>query len=543
MRERNKEIMCIVQNKNARRVYQRSLLTLLAAIVLFPQASSAQFTYTAIDNGAAIEITGYTGEGGEVTIPDSIDGLPVTQIGDNVFQYNSTMKKITIPGSVTHIGKSAFSFCTGLGEITIPEKVTTIGDFAFEYCSKLKTVTLPDSLTDIGSEAFSQCTGLVDMTISRNVVAIGMCAFWGCTSLTGITVDENNLNFLSRDGILFDKEQTVLLCYPAAKTGAYTISGSVTRIEAYSFSDCAGLSGISIPDSVLSIGEYAFYQCNALTEIAIPPHATIEKNPFLECAMLNQILVAEENPNYTSLDGVLFTKTRSVILCCPGGKSGIYAIPNTVTRIGDYAFAGCANLIEIVIPNDVTKIESSAFLGCVNLTRINLPATLTAIEDWVFHKCTSLTGIDLPQGIIRIGNFAFCRCENLTDLSIPDHVTSIGNSAFSSCFGLTTLVIPDRVTAIESWAFTGCKNLASVTLSASVTTIGDWAFAMCPSLTGVYFLGDAPTDFGDSVFHEDSENFSIYYQEGKSGWTTPTWNGYPAQPFTGPSSVTNWERY
>ena len=215
---------------------QARLLPLLWLLTL-PTVLQAQYQYT-INNGS-ITITSYTGPGGAVSIPSTINGLPVTYIGDNAFAADNSLTSVTIPNSVTSIGSEAFNSCNsltsvtignsvtnignnafsssiGLASVTIAEGVTHIGRAAFAACIHLAKVTIPNSVTFIGDDAFNYCTSLTSVTIGNSVTFIGDLAFNRCTSLTTITVDALNSAYTSVDGVLFNKSQTTLLQCPAS---------------------------------------------------------------------------------------------------------------------------------------------------------------------------------------------------------------------------------------------------------------------------------------------------------------------------------------
>ncbi|MDP2892497.1 MAG: leucine-rich repeat domain-containing protein, partial [Bacillota bacterium] len=200
------------------------LLTLSMILVMFPVSAFADkqlgdFTYTEADG--KITITGYTGAGGDVTIPNTIDGKPVTSIGDYAFAFCSSLTSITIPGSVTNIGGGAFAWCNSLTAINVDPSNTAYSsaDGVLFNIDKTTLIQYPGGKT--GTE----------YTIPESVTSIGEGAFAGCNSLTAINVDPSNTAYSSADGVLFNIDKTTLIQYPGGKTGTeYTIPESVTSI-------------------------------------------------------------------------------------------------------------------------------------------------------------------------------------------------------------------------------------------------------------------------------------------------------------------------
>ena len=201
------------------------------------------------------------------------------------------IKSVVIPNSVTSIDVRAFSGCTSLTSVTIPNNVTSIGDSAFSGCRSLTSVTIPNSVTSIGDSAFSGCRSLTSVTIPNGVTSIGDSAVHGCTSLTSINVAENNNRYASIDGVLFNKDYTVLVQYPTCKEDAeYTIPNSVTSIGYAAFCFSASLTSVTIPNSVTSIGNYAFFHCTNLTSVTIPDSVTnIGGDAFEDCTSLTSV--------------------------------------------------------------------------------------------------------------------------------------------------------------------------------------------------------------------------------------------------------------
>jgi hypothetical protein len=411
-----------------------------------------------------------------VTIPNS-----VTSIGSSAFSGCSGLISVDIPNSVTSIGDWAFSRCSGLTSVDIPNSVTSIGSHAFYYCSELTSVTIPNSVTSIGEDAFSNCSGLTSITISASVTSIDESVFDGCSGLTSIDVEVANTKYSSGDGVLFNKDKTTLICYPAGKTGAtYTIPSSVTSIDSYAFSYCSGLTSMVIPNSVTSIGNYAFYGCSELTSVTIPSSVTsigsgafygcsgltsvtipasvksIGYSAFANCSKLTSIAVESANANYASDNGVLFNKSKTKLLGYPGGKTGSYSIP----------------------------------------------ASVTTIDTAAFYYCSVLTSVTIPNSVTSIGIYAFYYCSGLTSVTIPNSVTSIGSSAFDHCSGLTSVTIPEGVTSIADYVFSYCGSLTSVTIPALVTSIGVWAFFGCSGLKHIYARPATPPTVGINAFYD-----------------------------------------
>ena len=409
-----------------------------------------------------------------ITIPNS-----VTEIDWGAFKGCSSLTSITIPNSVTEIGDYAFYGCTNLTNITIPDSVTGIGNSAFSGCTSLTSITIPNDVTSIGVDAFSGCTSLASITIPDGVTRIGGSAFSGCTSLTAIDVEVGNNNYTSVNGVLFNKDKTELICYPARKKGnnykipdgvtwigggafsgcsnltSITIPNSVTYIPDDAFSGCTSLSSITIPDGVTSIGNLAFKDCTSLASVTIPSSVTETGYcAFSGCTSLTAINVATGNQNYVSVNGVLHNKDKTAIICYPAGKKDKnYKILDGVTWIGGGAFSGCTSLTSITIPDRVTSIGNDAFYGCTSLTSITIPNGVTSIGSSAFEGCTSLKSITIPDGVTEIGNSAFSGCSSLTSITIPNSVTSIGDRAFSGCTSLTSITIPNSVTRIGNYAF------------------------------------------------------------------------------------------
>ena len=348
------------------------------------------FEYGVLDDGT-VEITGYKGSEQKVDVPEKIN------------------KK-----SVTRIGNLAFKDCTKITSIAMPDSVVYIGRSAFYNCTSLKSITIPDGVKEIGYAAFSECAGLVSVKIPDNVTKIGDSAFINCANLTKIDVTAGNKYYSSANGVLFNKDKSELICYPAGiKNVGYSIPDGVTVIRDRAFNKCISLNSITIPKSVQDIETYSFFGCTSLEAIN----------------------VAASNKNYADVNGILFSKDKTKIVCYPANKKNMsYSIPVSVKVVGVAAFRDCIYLKGITIPDSVTNIEHHAFSNCKSLKSITIPDSITAIEMATFIDCASLTGVKIPDSVTSIGWGAFSNCKSLTKITIPAGVKTIADKALGYCY-------------------------------------------------------------------------------------------------------------
>ncbi len=470
----------------------KKIISLLLSVLMIITA----LPLTAVNSFAADEITsGVTGD-----CIWSLDGTVLTISGNGKMEdydyfekkpWGTLITKAIIENGVTSIGGEAFKDCTSLTSITIPDGVTEIGMGAFYNCTSLTSVTIPDSVTEIGWYAFEDCTSLTSVTIPDGVTSIGGSTFSGCTSLTSITIPD-----------------------------------SVTEIGANAFLGCTSLASITIPNSVTYIDKEVFYGCTSLAEIN----------------------VGSDNANYSSENGVLFNKAKTVLIKYPAGKTNTeYVIPNSVYGIREEVFENCTSLTSITIPDSVTIIAVGAFYGCESLTEISvssenadyssengvlfnkdktkivrypvgkkdlsysIPDSVTSIGEEAFRYCALLTSVTIPDGVTSIGEGAFGDCTSLTSVIIPDSVTEIGYSGFCGCTSLTSVTIGSGVTSIGGHVFYGCTSLTSITIPDSVTSIGYDAFGGCTSLTNI-IIPDGTTEISSSSFEDTA------YYNNTSNW-------------------------
>ena len=344
----------------------------------------------------------------------------ITRIGNQAFENAGNLISVTLPKTVTRIGDDAFGFCGSLPMVTIPAGVTHIGNSAFTYCSNLAMATLPFALQEIGENAFAQCHKLTSVAIPAGLKTIGAGAFAGCSNVSAITVEAKNANYVVMDGVLFNKEKTALVQYPAGRVAtSYVIPKEVTSLGGSAFNGAKNLTAVTIPAGVTEIGIEAFVNCSRLTSITIPATVkTIGANVFGYCHELAEIKVEAANTAYTSADGVLFDKAKKTLIKYPGGRSATtYTIPAGVTNIDAEAFENTLQLTSVTIPTSVKKIGEGAFFRS-GLTSAVIPDGVDTIASRTFGWCEKLASVTLPASVKAIRFTAFYGCKNLKSLTV-----------------------------------------------------------------------------------------------------------------------------
>lgn len=249
--------------------------------------------------------------------------------------------------------------------VEIEKGITSIGSYAFSGCVNIDTIFIPDTVTSIGEGAFQGCTKLKEVNISANITNIFAYAFSNCPNLQQIYVSPDNLYYTAIDGVLFDKDKTTLISYPAGKQGSYIIPDTVTVVMNGSFWGCEQLTNISFPKRTEFIGENSFRDCIKLSNITLPEGInSINTGTFENCSLL-----------------------KSVVL------------PDSISKIDDYAFAWCSSLSDVYIPNSVLSIGQCAFKD-TNLSKFDY-FYITDFSNVVY------TSGRIPDSVTEIGCYAF----------------------------------------------------------------------------------------------------------------------------------------
>ena len=575
-----------------------AVAVVLLCFVVTPQTAQAatleDMIFTLNLAGDSYTVTGKkSGGGGELVIPETYNGKPVTHIAQKAFYNWEELTSVVIPDSVLSIGSYAFKGCTNLTSVTIGKSVRTIHESAFMYCSGLTELILPDSLTRIDTNAFlgtgltyltipdsvttimspilSNCPNLVSVHLGKGITSIDNNEFTFCPNLTTVTVTENMVN-IERDALrtnpinysIYDNckyigdEQNpyMILVGPIVSNITSCEVHPDTKVISYcAFNDCSILTSITIPEGVVTIGASAFSECKSLTNIVIPDSVTqLGGGLFFWCTSLTSVTFGD---GVTQIHNGMFEKCTALTNVTLGNgiiKINKDALPSGLASYTEYE--NCKYLgneenpyLVLMAPDkylkscqihpDTKVIAGYAFDGYINLASISVPDGLVAIGDYAFYKCRELPSIAIPDGVTYIGNYAFDNCEKLANVSIPNSVTYIGDYAFAHCYGFTHITVPDSVTYLGSGAFYFCKNLVRITLSENITSIGENTFWDCASLTSIT-IPDSITSIGKQAFSECTSLTSATIGEGVSFLATRVF--YQCSALTSiriPGSVTN----
>ena len=509
-----------------------------------------------------------------VALPDGIN-----RIDDGTFSRCEDLVEISIPPSVQFIEREAFSECPRLEKVTFSEGLRVISSFAFGQCGNLVGITFPQSVWGIEHGAFLNCGKLIGATFLGDAPMMDPDSFRDCDPLFALYYAEGAEGF---DRMYPDEPPA----FPSGDTSAFTFesremgrtvtgySGDdkdvlipgmlddmpVVGLEDSAFTGRSDIRRISIPPPVSTIGSEVFKDCTDLERITFRGNepsveggqlaglfgriniVSFSGREGFEEDLWNGSPVFKHDPSEFGYDGDSVTRYH-------GSETSII-IPETsfdgdrIRRIGAGAFVGAPGLKGVLFSDGIVEIENEAFAHAPDLESIILPEGLLSIGRRAFFRCQALKAIRIPAGVTEIGEAAFAACSSLEEFDVAaanerfgsdDGVLFSGDGTVLESYpgGKTgNYEIPASVNVVGRYSFHGTEKLRTVTVPASVTEIGDEAFQNCPSFQGVFFLGDAPL-MGFDVFEYSGSGELVFFTDGVSGFTQPTWMGYPSAAISG----------
>ena len=529
----------------------------------------------------------------QIDIPEG-----VTSIESSAFLSCQELQRVSLPASLETIGDKAFWQDEALNTLTIAEdsQLTSIGESAFQWCALLKSVKLPVGLKEIGKSAFANCESLddigLDSTTGSELETLGdgsfnatkLTSFYfpdtltnlgerplsSCSKLASIIVDENNPSYQSMDGILFSKDGSELLMYPAAKKGSsYKVPAGVTSIAKYAFWGNSRLSELTMSDGVETLGDFVFQNASSLTSVTIADSVTkigrlgFYNNPKLEIVHLSEnleVLVNSAFYNCEFLEEITIPKNVTEIQAnafgsCPNLET-ITILSDKLTTVEAKAFAGAADGVKISVPNLAVKalVVASGIPESQVTAESNDPGTDPGTDPepevtsftaggWEYTVLTQASGekngtVQLGNGkssvsasstvvipetvsyedknytVTAIGAHAFEADpemgSSIKTVTLPASVVSIGDKAFYDCYSITSFTIPEgsQLASIGNNAFDSCSGITSLKLPSTLRTIGSEAFLNCSKLSDC-ILPEGLTSLGDGAFTRATKLTSV----------------------------------
>lgn len=525
-----------VSSENENYKYESHMLIGMKDNVLLDVREDDGVTSISVPDGIT-EIASYAMNGCEqivsIQLPDSLN-----KIGSGAFSYCTNLEKIEIPDNVTEMGNGVFVDCKNLEVAHISENVETISYEMFSGCSKLAEINFPSKLTSIDTNAFLNCESLIKLDLPDSIETIGRNAFGGCVGVTELHLPEK---LTSIEELAFSRCSMECLMIPSG----------VEKIGNWAFYGCENLKEVSLDENLTDIGNWAFAACHELQEINIPVNvSTIGERVFAQSGLVN-VTVSPDNMNYTDIDGVLFSKDTSILICYPGGRTQTeYTIPQGTQTIGANAFYCAMSLEKVTIPNEVTRIEKFAFGQCAALKEADIPENVTYIGQNAFWFA-QITKAVVPKTVLDMGANPFYRCYNLTEIAVaeenlryksvdgvlidcqeqkivtyplgkeadiyqvPDGIAAIGAYSFSYGEKLKEIHIPDSVKVIGAQAFAYMEGIKKLNLTNEITSIEKDAFSVINTLTGDVLTINIPRGSYAETYAQ-RENLNYEYSEDMS---------------------------
>lgn len=456
------------------------------------------------------------------------DGSMLETIGKNVFEGCEKLTSVEFKTeSLKVLPEYAFKYCRELASVTLPEGLTTISANAFNGLANLKTVNIPSTVTVIDTDAFYG-TGITEIVIPEGVTKLEMISgyyssgiFGNCAELTKVVLP-TGLQIIGDSTFQGCKKLTSIeLPLGLIKIGesafentgltSILIPGGVTSVEYKAFSSCGALETVEMDDGVVSIGGEAFSKCNVLETVIIPDSViSIGAQAFSGCTSLTSYTLTGENAMYAVENGVIYNLDKTTLIAFPAGKTGEVTIANTVTAVGDYAFAGSA-ASKIIFQSGLKRIGAYAFSEAQTQSVI-LPEGLETIGNRAFSK-SAIQSIVIPESVLTVGTYLFSESA-LQSAEIKAVLSNLGEAMFYNCKSLTTVKLPEGLQNLGDpsksygYAFKGCSSLSSINIPSTLKTIGGGDFNGCTSLTEI-FIPSTVYYVGNGAFYGWTANQKI----------------------------------
>ncbi len=492
-------------------------------ILLPGEHESNGFKYFVDDNSEAT-ISRYTGGESDVTVPENLDGYPVTQIGTFAFSslcctlYDTDdtedktipedlITSIKLPETIESINNYAFAGNFNLKEINIPSKVTTIPYECFVDCQSLESINIPDSVNKIEGGAFYGCESLKSISLPEGITEIQDNTFNGCTALKSIempgvkTIGDDAFSYCHY--LMIDEfpqslteigQRAFLMCWSIECLDL----SNVNKIGEDALFECEKLKVVTLNDNLEHLDAGIFYGCHALERITFPSKL---------------VSIGEACFNYSGLKEAVFNEGLKTIGAdafdrCEALEKVVF--PSTLVTIGEYSFRN-TGLTEVVLNEGLETIESGAFTDCDMLETVTFPSTLVSIGANAFRDA-GLNEVTLNEGLKTIGAGAFFDCHKITSVTLPESLEYIKSNAFYRCHGIKEITIPVNLKVLGYRAFSRCANLATVYFNATNCKVSDprsgetyvpedWATASpfyATKITNIYFGENITAISGDS---------------------------------------------
>ena len=445
---------------------------------------------------------------GDVSIPETIGGCPVTELGDSLFNGSTEMTGVRIPSGVTALPDGFFAGCDALASVTLPDTLEDFGDndlravgtrggrsglwvqdgWVLGYLGEAPSaVEIPDGVKGIAAYAFADQGGLEAVVFPDTLEYVGVNAFRRCTGLARIDLPDGVVRV--DDGAFQDCTYAQTLAAPA----------SLRRVGAAAFANAANLGKVALADGLLEVGPAAFSNAWRMLSVSLPVSVTnVGADAFWNCKSLAGVTTPTRLAPLAGLFPAAYDKLTSV------------AVASGETRLVPGVFAGCAALEAADLPAAVDNIPASAFSGCTALRQVVFPAAVTNVGEAAFAGCASLARLDFPEGLRTVGARAFDGVARLTEVRLPAGLEALGAAAFTNCPAVRSVALrgelgslassfPDAFAAIEAVTIlpgtetlapdflNGCASLRALEVPGTVTAIGDRALAGCASLSSLAF--------------------------------------------------------